>query len=83
MQTYMVLDLRVLPLEGNEKFTETLSGILNIGKVKVHYHSDTLPPASNTYSNKAIPPNYATPYDSMGANYLQTTTFHYLVPKGL
>ena len=39
----------------------------NIGDLRVHPHSDILPPARLTYCNKVTPPNSATP---LGAHFL-------------
>ena len=44
VQTDMVLELRLLHLEGNRKSTETPGSILSIGNLKAHLHSDTLLP---------------------------------------
>lgn len=71
MQADMVLEeLRVLYLDlGSQEGTvfcrqpaggsdSTLVGIANL---KAHRHSDALPPTRPPYSNKATPPNSATP----------------------
>ena len=70
----MMLELRVLHLAGNRKLTETLGSVLSIENLKAHPHSDTLPPTSLTYSNKATPPKSATPCEIMAANDIQATT---------
>ena len=71
-QADVVLELRVLHLAGNRKSTDKLGGILSIGNHKAHSHVFQ---QGGAHSNKAIPSNSATPYEIMGANYIQTATY--------
>ena len=57
-------------LAGNGKSTETLGGTLSIGNLKVCPNNDTLIQQGQIHSNKVTPPNSATPYKIMGANYI-------------
>ena len=75
IQADMVLELKVLHLKGKRKSTETLGGILSIGNLKIH-------PNCDKSSNKATPPSNATPYELMGANYIQITTLSVLECTG-
>ena len=70
----MVLELRLLHLAGNRMSTDTLGGILSIGNFKAHYHRGTLLPPRPYLLHQATPPNSATPYEILGANYIQSTT---------
>ena len=77
MQADMVLEkkLRVLHLElaGSNRSLCPHWVWLSMGDLKAHPKCDCLQQV-HTYSNKATPPNSATPYELMGANYIQTTT---------
>lgn len=45
--------------------TETLGGILRIGNLNTHPHSDILSPQGHMHSSKVIPPNSGFPYEIM------------------
>ena len=65
----LVKKLRVFYLVGNRKLTDILSG-------RYPEHSKpTMPALTGIHSsNKATPPNSATPYELMGVNDIQTIT---------
>ena len=79
--------MRVLYLAGNRKLIEILGSILRIVNLKACCHSDTLPPTQpyplqqshisfmHIFPIYFLPPNSATPYEIMGVNYTQTTTY--------
>lgn len=66
--------LRVIHRAGNKKSPETLGGILDIGNFKACSYSARLSSTCHTYSDKVLPPKCTTPFEIMGANYIQTTT---------
>lgn len=78
--------------EGDDSSTSSFSGrrilCISLSVTWAEYlqaspHSDIFPQQSHIYSNKTTFPNSATSYGPMGANYIQSTTFHFLAPIAL
>ena len=74
-QTDMVLEkeLRVLHLDPKG----TGSGLVHGAWLEDMRHQ-SLTPQWHTFSNKATPPNSATPYEPVRTNYIQATTYVYV-----
>lgn len=68
VQSDMVLQkyLSIQHSIGNKKSTETLGGVLSMGNLKVHPHSDPFLQQCHTYFNKTAPPKSVTPYEIFG-----------------
>ena len=75
-QAGMMLEklLNALHLAGNRKSTDMLCGILSTWNLKAHPPVTRFLHQVHTHSNKATPPNSASPYEIMGTDYIQATT---------